>query len=187
MNGVVFLNIIPDCTTPETNEQWDDLKEWGIGLATTVEADTGEITHWVGGEIEDHLIDYLASKDLCVSYNYECFDYDILSAYGDPSRITAISLMDLAAESLGYRVRLQNLGKANGKSDATKMSLNDVLGSTSSQWIHYNINKCETMKHVIERAIERNTLWHCQPATFDQIRFSTGHWQTVFDHARRRF
>ena len=187
MDNAVFLNIIPDVLTPDTNEQWDDLQHWGISLATTMDASTAEVVHWSGSELENHLVDYLISRDLVISYNFACFDYDILSSYGDVHQVVGFSLMDLVAETLGYRVRLQNLGRANGMPDATKLSLNQIMRSSTGEWLNYNINKCSTMRHVVERALERQTLWHTQPKTFDQLRFSTQHWSTVLEHARRRF
>ena len=189
-NGTVILNVMPDYYPDATDTNWSHIKEFGVTMVSTYDCRTKETTHWTGEALEHCLIDYLKSKDLIISFNWSAFDSIILSAYGDVSEIPAFCLMSQVQKDVGKRLKLQNLGNANGI-DSTRQGLVQFLSQKPDMgcnpWLH--LNKINTIVRLMKRAIDKQTLWHYQASADDRSprRFVTSHWAKLINQKTRRF
>ena len=187
MKNLVFINVLPDAVPP-TSGEWENMEQWGISLATTYNIRNGQWIHWTEDAAEQCLVSHLRAQDLVISYNWS-FDRKILSAYGKTNRIPAFSLMDQVQREIGTRLRLQNLGNANGI-DSTKVGLADFLSNNPDidQRIGYNKNKIGTMSAIIQKALTDGTLWHYGTGE-DRTprRFSTIGWETILNGYAHKF
>ena len=190
MNNVTYLNVIPDVIPPFDNGNWTDMEQWGASVVTTWNPQEDQYIHWTNESLQHCLLDYLKSRDLVIGYNYSDFDERILSGYGEVDQIPSFSLMDQVQRDLGYRIKLQNLGLCNKIPQTTSLSLIGLLKTNPDfdKKIAYNVNKIYTMNRVIERAVEKETLWHYKTGEDRYARrFSTSHWKTILNGKTRRF
>ena len=186
--SITYLNILPD-QIPPTSGSWDDLSEWGISVATTYNVARNEWIHWSEEAAEQCLISHLRAQDLVVTYNYNGFDKMILSAFGKVDRIPAFSLMDRIQEDVGVRLRLQNVGRANGL-EAIRIGIPDFLRANPDrdQRIGYNVNKINVMNALVQRAIMNGTLWYYGTGEDrSPRRFNTMKWKDILNGSRMTF
>ena len=188
MKNLVFLNVLPDMVPP-TSGSWENMEQWGISLATTYDPENDSYIHWNDASAEQCLVSHLRAQDLVISYNWG-FDRKILSAYGKVNRIPAFSLMDQIHREVGTRLRLQNLGNANGI-DSTKVDLADFLSSNpdKDQRIGYNTNKIRTMNGLIQKAIIDGYLWYYPVGTEDRSAkmLTTDAWDAILNGHAHKF
>lgn len=185
INESVVINIIPEYYPPPRSRDWAFIKEFGIKTASVWDSKTDKYTHWTGESLEHCLVPYLQSKNLTIGFNWSSFDKLVLSAYGDIDTIPSWCMLSQVQKDLGMRLKLQNLGNAN-LIPSTKVGLADFLSTNPDQdeIIGYNISKITTIKGVIEKALERETLWHYQVGEDrSPRRFATGHWQNALNGA----
>ena len=188
MNNTTFLNVVPDAI-PVVAGQWDHMEQWGISIATTFDPVKDLWINWSEEAAEHCLISHLNSQDLVISYNWDGFEKKILSQYGDVESIPAFCLMDQVQRDVGTRLKLQNLGNAN-QIESTKVGLPEFLRTfpDREERIGYNRNKIDTMSKLIEKALDRQTLWHYQVGEDrSPRRFYTGHWREILNNHSRKF
>ena len=186
INESVVINIVPEYYPPPRSKDWQYISEFGIKTASVWDSNTDDYTHWTGESLEYCLVPFLQSKNLTIGFNWNSFDSLVLSAYGDIQKIPSFCLMSQVANDIGTRLKLQNLGNAN-LIESTKVGLADFLATdpNEEEIRGYNINKITTVVKVIEKALERETLWHYQVGVEDRSprRFYTGHWRNALNGA----
>lgn len=188
MNNITYLNILPDIVPPANGGQWEHIDSWGISIATTYNPAKDLLINWTDESATQCLISHLLSQDLVVTYNFNGFDKPLLSGFGNVEDVPAFGLMEQIQRDVGQRLRLQNLGRANGL-DSTKVNLFDFLRSKpdEEQLAAYNKNKINTMSALIQRAVANGTLWYYGTGSDrSPRRFSTLKWESILsDHSRK--
>ena len=97
--------------------------------------------------------------------------------------------MDRIQEDIGVRLRLQNVGRANGL-EAIRIGIPDFLRANPDrdQRIGYNVNKINVMNALVQRAISNGTLWYYGVGEDrSPRRFNTMRWKDILNGSRMTF
>jgi DEAD/DEAH box helicase domain-containing protein len=90
---------------------WGNIRRMGLSLAVTFTEEDGFLTFTEENVLE--LVNQLKSADLVVGFNHVRFDYEVLEAYTseDLRRLPNLDILAHVAKALGFRLKLDHLGK----------------------------------------------------------------------------
>jgi DEAD/DEAH box helicase domain-containing protein len=92
---------------------WDNIAKMKLACAVTLNAETGEFTHYLESDV-DKLLAKLRAASLVVGFNINRFDYEVLRPYagGTALKLPTVDMLVDIYRALGFRLSLDSIASA---------------------------------------------------------------------------